>query len=239
MPAIQIDIITVSVQGYIECQEHVYVLGSFLRRFQSFKQAPNTLGLFPHPGIWLTIFSNIFRICATSLNWKVALLKNVYFIFPSIHWLELFCCRSTTQSCPTLCDPMDCRKPGLSVPHHLPKFTQVHVRCIIGAIQLSHPLMLSSPSAFNLSKHQGLFRWVSCLHQMTKIRKFQFQHQSFQQVFRVYFPEDWLGWSPCCPRDSRKLLQQHSWKASILRSSAFFTSFFTSSHNCMWPLGRP
>ena len=87
------------------------------------------MGLFPHPGIWLTIFSNIFRICATSLNWKVALLKNVYFIFPSIHWLELFCCRSTTQSCPTLCDPMDCRKPGLSVPHHLPKFTQVHHWC--------------------------------------------------------------------------------------------------------------
>ena len=111
-------------------------------------------------------------------------------VFFRVHpWCCTFCgckCCSVTQSCPTLCDPMDCRTPGLSVPMHLPKFAQVHV-CFIGdAIQPSHPLMLSSPPALNLSQHQGLFHWVSCSHQMTKI--LEFQHQSFQWVFRVDFP---------------------------------------------------
>ena len=66
-----------------------------------------------------------------------------------------YCC-SATQSCLTLCDPMDCSTPGLSVPHHLLKFAQVHVHCISDAIQPSHPLMPSSPSALNLLQHQGL-----------------------------------------------------------------------------------
>ena len=55
-------------------------------------------------------------------------------------------------------------------------------------------------SAFNLSQHQGLFQWVICLHQMTKILELQLQHQSFQWIFRVDLPYDWLVWSPCCPR---------------------------------------
>ena len=72
-----------------------------------------------------------------------------------------------------------------SVPHHLSKFAQVHVHCIGDAIQPSYPLTPSSPSALNLSQHQGLFQTVSCSHQMTKILEFQLLHQSFQRVFRV------------------------------------------------------
>ena len=47
--------------------------------------------------------------------------------------------RSVTQSCPTLCDPMNRSTPGLPVHHHLPDFTQTHVRRIGDAIQPSHP----------------------------------------------------------------------------------------------------
>ena len=54
-----------------------------------------------------------------------------------------------------LCDPS---MPGLPVPHHLPKFAQVHVHCISDSIQMSHPLIPSSPSALSLSQHQGLFQ---------------------------------------------------------------------------------
>ena len=79
---------------------------------------------------------------------------------------------SVSQSCPTLCKPMDCSIPGLPVPHHLPEFAQVHVHWIGDAVQSSHPLMLFSPSALNLSQHQGLFQWVVCSHQMTKYSKF-------------------------------------------------------------------
>ena len=76
--------------------------------------------------------------------------------------------------------------PGLSVPHHLPKFAQVHVRCISDAIQPFHPLSPSSPPAFNISQHQGLLQWVSSSHQVAKV--LELQHQSFQWVFRLDFP---------------------------------------------------
>ena len=65
---------------------------------------------------------------------------------------------SVAQSCPTLCDSMDCSTPGLPVPHQLPEFTQTHVHRVGDAIQPSHPLSSPSPSTFNLSPHQGLFK---------------------------------------------------------------------------------
>ena len=51
-------------------------------------------------------------------------------------------------------NPMECHMPGLPVPHHFLDFAQVHVHCIHNAIQPSHPLSLSSPSAFCLSQHK-------------------------------------------------------------------------------------
>ena len=48
---------------------------------------------------------------------------------------------------------MDCSTPGLSVLHHLPEFAQVHVHCISDAVEPSHLLTPSSPSALNLSQH--------------------------------------------------------------------------------------
>ena len=95
--------------------------------------------------------------------------------------------RYVAQSCLTFYNPMDCSTPGLPVPHHLPKFAQVHVHCIGDAIQPSHPLMLSSPSALNPSQDQGLFQWVHCSHQMTEILEFQLQHQSFPTSIQSWF----------------------------------------------------
>ena len=90
-----------------------------------------------------------------------------------------------------------------SIPHHLLKFAQVHVHWIGDAIQLSHPLLPSSPSAFNLSQHRGLFQWISSLYQAAKILELQLQQESFQCVLRVDFLSDSLVLS-CCPRDSQK-----------------------------------
>ena len=90
---------------------------------------------------------------------------------------------------------------GFSVLHHLPEFTQTHVHWVSDAIQPSHPLLPPSPLALNLPQHQGLFQWVSILHQVAKVLDLQLQHQSFHWVFRVDFLLDWLVWSPCCPRD--------------------------------------
>ena len=60
---------------------------------------------------------------------------------------------SVTQSCPTLCDPMNCSTPGLPVYHQLPESTQTHVHQVSDAIQPSHPLLSPSPPAFSLSQH--------------------------------------------------------------------------------------
>ena len=79
-----------------------------------------------------------------------------------------------------------------------------------------------SPPAFNLSQHQGLFQWVSSLHQVAKVLEFQFQHQSFQWIFRTDFLQDGLVGSPSNQGTLKSLLQHHSSKASILQYSAFF-----------------
>ena len=57
---------------------------------------------------------------------------------------------SVTQSCPTLCDPMDCSTPGFSVHHQLLEFAQTCVLRVGDAIQPSHPLssFLLPPSIF-------------------------------------------------------------------------------------------
>ena len=65
---------------------------------------------------------------------------------------------SAAQSCPTICDPMDCSTPSLPVHHQLPEPTQTHVHHVGDAIQPSHCLLSPSPPTFNISQHQGLFQ---------------------------------------------------------------------------------
>ena len=76
---------------------------------------------------------------------------------------------SVTQSCLTLCDPMNGSTPGLPVHHQLLESTQTHVHWVGDAIQSSHPLSSPSPPVLNLSQHQGLLKRVSSLHQVAKV----------------------------------------------------------------------
>ena len=99
---------------------------------------------------------------------------------------------SVAQSCPTFCDPADCSMPGLLVHHQLPEIAQTHVHRVSDAIQPSHPLSSPSLPAFNPSKHQGLFWWVSSLHQVVKELELQLQHQSFCWILRIDFLYGWL-----------------------------------------------
>ena len=75
-----------------------------------------------------------------------------------LHMLSIEALSSVTQSCPTLCDSMDCSMPGIPVYHQLLEFTQTHVHCVGDAILPSHTLSSPSPPTFNLSQHQGLFQ---------------------------------------------------------------------------------
>ena len=92
---------------------------------------------------------------------------------------------SVTQSCLTLCDPMNHSTPGLPVHHQLLESAQTHVHWVGDAIQPSHPLSSPSPPALNLSQHQGLFKWVNSSHQVAKVLEFQHQYQSFQWTPRT------------------------------------------------------
>ena len=124
------------------------------------------------------------------------------------------------QSCPTLCDPVDCSLPGSSVhgilqarilewvaisfsrgssrPRNtqvsciadrgfilwatreaLPELAQTPVHTVGDAIQPSLSLLFLYPPVFNLSQHQGLFKWVSSSHQVAKVLEFQLQNQFF------------------------------------------------------------
>ena len=125
---------------------------------------------------------------------------------------------------------MDCSIPGLLVHHQLPEFTHTHVHWASDAIQLSHPLLSPSPPAFNLSQHQGLFKWVSSSHQVAKVLEFQLQHQSFQWIFRIDFHYDGLVGSPCSPRDAQESSPTPQFKSinssvlSLLHSPTHFVT---------------
>ena len=69
----------------------------------------------------------------------------MFFIYIHIHIYVCPCIGVVCPVCLTLCNPMDCRMPGLPVSHHHLKFAQVHVHCIIDDTQPSHPLIPSSP----------------------------------------------------------------------------------------------
>ena len=103
--------------------------------------------------------------------------------------------RSLTQSCLTLCDALDCSTPGLPVHCQLPEFTQTHVHWVGDAIQSSHPQSSPSPPPFNLSQHQGLFKWVTSSHQVARVLEFQLRQQSFHWMnIQDWFPLGWTGW---------------------------------------------
>ena len=93
---------------------------------------------------------------------------------------------SVTQSCLTLCDPMNRSTPGLPVHHQLPEFTQTRIHQVSDAIQPSHPR--SSPSsAPNPSQHQSLFQWVNSLHEVAK---------TGVSALASVLPKKSQGWSP-------------------------------------------
>ena len=110
---------------------------------------------------WMTISLAILDNLSTIISSK-------FFSYPFFSSSSSVQFSSVTQSCPTLCDPMNRSTPGLPVHHHLPEFTQTHVHRVSDAIQPSHPLSSSSPPAPNPSQHQSLFQGVNSSHEVAK-----------------------------------------------------------------------
>ena len=129
---------------------------------------------------------------------------------------------SIAQSCLILCDPMDCITTGFPVHHQLPECAQTHVYWVSDAIQPSHPLFFPSPPAFNPSKHQSLFQWISSLHQVPKYWSFSFSISPSNEYSGLISFR--MGWFDLLAVQGtlKSLLQHHSSKVSILQFSAFF-----------------
>ena len=137
---------------------------------------------------------------------------------------------SVAQSCPTLCNPMNCSTSGLPVHHHFLEFTQTHVHWVGDAVQLSHPLLSPSP-AFNLSQIQGLFKWLSSLHQVAKVLATFSISPSNEYSGLISFRIDWLELL-VVQGTLKSLLQHHSSNTSILQlSPLFYSPTLTSIHD--------
>ena len=129
---------------------------------------------------------------------------------------------SITQSCSTLCNPMNHNTPGLPAHHQLLEFTQTHVYRVSDAIQPSHPMSSPSPPAPNPSQLR-IFSNESTLHMMwPKYWSFSFSiSPSNEHPGLVSYRMDWLDLF-AVQGTLKSLLQHHSSKTSILRCSAFF-----------------
>ena len=114
--------------------------------------------LSPHQSLMSPALADRFFI--TSITWEAPHPASVQF-------------SSFTQSCLTLCEPMNRSTPGLPVHHQLPEFTQTHFHRVSDAIQPSQPLFSPSPPAPNPSQHQSLFQWVNSSHEVAKVLEFQ------------------------------------------------------------------
>ena len=141
---------------------------------------------------------------------------------------------SVAQSCPTLCDPMNCSTPGLPVHHQLPEFTQTHIHQVSDAIQPSHPLSSPSPPAPNPSQHQGLFQWVNSSHKVAKYWSFSFSIIPSKEipVWRTDLLQNGLAGSPHSPRDSQESSPTPQFKSINSSALSFLHSpTFTSIHD--------
>ena len=117
---------------------------------------------------------------------------------------------------------MDSSTPGFPVHYQLPELAQAHVHWVGDAIQPSQPLFSPSLPALNLSQPQGLFQWVSSLHQVAKVLEFQLQHQpSNEYSGLISFRMDWFDLL-AVQGTLKSLLQHYSSNSSILWLSAFF-----------------
>ena len=130
---------------------------------------------------------------------------------------------SVTQSCPTLCNPMNCSTPGLPVHHQLPEFTQTHVHRVSDAIQPCRLLLLPPipPSIRVFSNESTLhMRWP-------KYWCFSFSISPSKELGSkepgpISFRMDWLNLL-AVQGTLKSLLQHHSWKVLVLQRSAFLS----------------
>ena len=140
---------------------------------------------------------------------------------------------SVAQWCPTLFDPMNCSTPGLPVHHQLPEFTQTHIHWVDDAIQTSHLLLSSSPSAPNPSQHHSLFPWVNSSTWGGQNTGVLASASFLPKKTQDWSPLEWTGWNSLQSKWLSKVfsnttVQQHQFFSAQLSSQS-------NSHIHTWP----
>ena len=139
---------------------------------------------------------------------------------------------SVAQSCPTLCDHMDC---SIQSSLFITNFQSLLKLMYIKSVMPSDHLILCRPLLFlppNPSRHQSLFQWVNSSHELAEVLKFQLQHQSFQWTLRTGLLQHGLVGSPCSPRDSQESSPTPQFKSiNSLALSLLHNPTLTSIHD--------
>ena len=137
--------------NHLVCQKKVFVLGFYHKVLCIYLYVSRFIIFFPS-------ICHFVGFCNSHPDHCLA--SSVTFPFFQFPGPCLSHCYSVAKSCPTLCDPMDCSKPGFPVLHYLSEFAQTHVHWVGDAIQPSPPLSPPSLPALNLTQHWGLYQWV-------------------------------------------------------------------------------
>ena len=144
---------------------------------------------------------------------------------------------SVTQTCLTLCEPMNRSTPGLPVHHHLPEFTQTHVHRVSDAIQPSHPRSSPSPSAPNPSQHQSLFQWVNSSQEVAQSTGVSALASFLPKKSQGWSPSEWTGWISLQSKGPSRVFSN-----TTVQTHQFFSAQPSSQSNChihTWPQEKP
>ena len=129
--------------------------------------------------------------------------------------IKSHCCCSVAQSCPTLCDPMDCSMPGFLVLHHLSELAQTQVYQVDDAIQPSLPLSFLFPPTFSLSQLRVFSNELVFHIKWPKYWSFSFSISSSNEYSGlIFFRIDWFDLF-VVQGTLKSLLEHSSSKASI------------------------
>ena len=140
------------------------------------------------------------------------------------------------QSCPILCNPMNCSTPDLPVHHQLPEFTQTHAHRVSDAIQLSHPLLSPSPApqSFPASGSFPMSQLFTSGGQSTGVSA---SASVLPMNTQDWSPSGWTGWIYLQSKGlsrvfSNTTVQKHQFFCAQLSSQS-------NSHIHTWPLEKP
>ena len=148
----------------------------------------------------------------------------------------LNCC-CLVKSCPALSDPIDCIACQVPRSFTISEFAQIRIHWVGDAIWPSHPLSSPSPFAFNLSQHQGLFKWVSSPHHVGQSIGVSASTSIPPMNIQDWSPIGWTGWISLQSKGlsrvfSNTTVQKHQFFGTQLSSQS-------NSHIHTWPLEEP